>query len=83
MNATNLEAKITRQPVTSSQITSVGYDAATETLEIEFTRGGSVYRYSGVSQDTMKAMLTAESVGSFFYKNIKLNPTKYPYAKVS
>jgi len=30
--------EIQRQPVSSSDIASIGYDAATETLEIEFSR---------------------------------------------
>ena len=37
-----------RKRVNASTIRSVGYDAARQTLEVEFT-SGSIVRYSGVS----------------------------------
>lgn len=36
-----------RQPVSSSNIRSIGYDSKSNTLEIEFHSGG-VYQYFGV-----------------------------------
>lgn len=64
-----------RTPVKSSNIRSVGYDAASETLEVEFT-SGSVYAYSGVPTDTWAAMQAEGadpkgSVGKFFTKEIR------------
>ena len=60
-----------RQKVESSQIASVGYDAEAKVLEIEFLRGGSVYQYFAVPQEVYDGMMAAESVGSFFFKNVK------------
>ena len=59
-----------RQKVESSQIVSVGYDADTKVLEIEF-KGGSVYQYFDVPSERYTEMLTAESVGKYFGKFIK------------
>ncbi len=59
-----------RTPVTSSDILSVGYDAETQALEIEFTRG-AVYQYSGVPQEVYDGILSADSKGKYFHANIK------------
>lgn len=68
-----------RQPVSSSNLESVGYDPDSAVLEIEF-RDGSIYQYSGVPQHVHTALMTAASLGSFLHKHIK---GKYPYRKVS
>ena len=67
-----------RQPVTSSSIASVGYEAAAQTLEVEFLNG-SVYQYFGVPPAVHSALLDAGSVGSYFSRNIKNN---YRYARL-
>lgn len=59
-----------REPVVSSNIASIGYDEATETLEVEFTSGGT-YSYSSVPQSTYQAFLEASSKGAFFAANIR------------
>lgn len=64
------EIVITRTAVESSSIKSVGYDADTQTLEVEFIRG-TFYRYPRVSSKTFEEMLKAESVGKFFAANIR------------
>lgn len=71
-----------RNPVTSSQIKSVGYDAATQTLELEFVHGGSVYQYQPFSPDAYQALMSAPSIGSHFLKQIKPRPDLYPFKKV-
>lgn len=59
-----------RTNVESSQIASIGHDG--ELLEIEFTgKESSVYQYADLPADTMEKMLASESVGKFFYANIK------------
>jgi hypothetical protein len=60
-------------------IESVAYDKTTERLEVEF-KGGGVYQYANVPAATVLAMLTAESIGSYFTQNIK---GKYQYVKVA
>lgn len=81
-----------RIKVDSSQIVSVGHDAATNTLEIEFRnnsgkdqepRPNSVYQYKNVDIALHEQLVGAESVGSFFYRHIKPFKEKYPYTKIS
>ena len=74
------------QEVQSSQITHVGYDAEREVLGLRFPASkkspASEYHYSMVDDDTYQALMTAESIGSYFGKHIKPFPLKYPYTKV-
>lgn len=59
-----------RVPVSSSNLRSVGYDAESSTLEIEF-HAGSVYQYHGVPPSEHEALMNAGSIGSYFNTNIK------------
>jgi XTP/dITP diphosphohydrolase len=54
-----------RIPVDSSDIVSVGYDAPSRTLEIEF-HGGRVYQYRNVDPDIHDQLLRADSHGQYF-----------------
>jgi len=72
---------IEMKPVTSSQITSIGYAADTETLAILFKGGTSPYHYTGVPASVYADLMAAESVGSFFHNNIKPFKDKYPFVK--
>jgi hypothetical protein len=73
-----------RQTVSSSQLHSVGFDALTNTLEIQFLnktgQPGSVYLYSNVPESVYKELMEAPSVGSYFGSMIK---STYSYTKVS
>lgn len=59
-----------RKAIKSSNIVSVGYDAGTETLEVEF-KGGRIYRYMAVPAAKHAEMMEAESIGSFLATQIK------------
>jgi hypothetical protein len=59
-----------RQPVQSSDIASVGYDPASQTLEIEFHATG-VYRYFSVPPEIFAALLSTPSPGKYFLQHIK------------
>ena len=59
-----------RQSVDSSNIASIGYDAATQTLEVEFKNGG-LYEYVGVPGNVYTDLMNASSHGSFLYHNIR------------
>ncbi len=59
-----------RQPVQSSNLRAVGYDLQTNILEIEFNSGG-VYQYFGVPQSIYLSLMSASSLGSYFYANIR------------
>lgn len=62
------------QSVTSSNISSIGYDAASRTLEVTFHNGGT-YAYSGVPQSEYDALMAASSHGSYLNSNIKSSYT--------
>ena len=70
-----------RQPVTSSNVRSIGY--ADGTLEVEFL-DGSVYQYMGVSERNAKEAMTSPSVGrsvrliASHHKAIRLQPEPLP-----
>lgn len=54
----------------SGQVKRHGYDAATRTLAVEFTRGG-VYHYSNVPAKTYNALKQAKSVGAFIATRVR------------
>ena len=58
-----------RLPAQSETIRSIGYDAATATLEIEFHERGT-YRYFDVPEFLYRGMLVAASKGAYFNKRI-------------
>jgi KTSC domain len=60
-----------RKPVESSNLASVGFDAKTKTLEIEF-KGGGVFQYVGdAAEKHFTALMAAPSKGSYFAKEIR------------
>ena len=67
--------------VDSSSIASIGYEAATRELEIEFRESGDVYRYFDVPGDEYAAFMAAESKGS--YLNQVFKTREYRYVVVS
>lgn len=71
---------IALHPVESGQVKAVGYDAATQTLAVQFRHGKqAIYHYPDVSPETHAAFVGAESLGSYFRDNLKHLPfTKYP-----
>jgi len=68
-----------RLPVQSSNLSSVGYDPDSLTLEIGFNNGG-IYQYSGVPQEVYEGLMNASSKGTFFHHFIKNGG--YPYCKI-
>jgi len=54
----------------SSLFKSVGYDPASETLEVEFSRG-AIYQYSGVTAQDWNEFCRAESKGKHFSEHIR------------
>ncbi|HEY4157311.1 MAG TPA: KTSC domain-containing protein [Polyangiaceae bacterium] len=59
-----------RTPVASTSIASVGYDARTFTLELEY-KNGRVYRYAQVPAAAYRLLLQAPSIGEFVNRQIK------------
>jgi hypothetical protein len=68
-----------RERVDSSSLSSVGYDAGSETLEVEFRNGG-VYRYLEVPEDEWQSLQGAESKGNYLNTHIK---PSYRYRKLA
>jgi len=67
-----------RDAVSSSNIMSAGYDAGSETLEIEF-KDGTVYQYYNVSEHLYEQFQSASSKGQFFNVYIK---NAVPFSRV-
>lgn len=62
------------QRVQSSNIEAVGHEA--DQLHVQFKGNPKVYVYPGVSADLHRQMVSADSIGSFFAKNIR---GKFPH----
>lgn len=74
-------ATIEMTPVDSSQIAALGHDPDTKTLAVQFN-GGGLYHYDNVDAELFDRFRNADSIGSFFHKNIKSDPKAYPYRRV-
>lgn len=66
--------------VESSMITSIGYDQANSTIEIEFKSNHQVWHYYDVPEYVWYEFESAQSVGKYFHANIK---GKYPDGRVN
>jgi hypothetical protein len=73
---------MTRQPVESSNLVSVGYDEATQILEVEFqpnkTGASSIWQYRPVSRETFEQIIDpANSAGAVFHAAVRSNKSLY------
>ena len=59
-----------RKSVDSTNISSVGYDEVSNTLEVEF-HSGAVYQYFDVPLIVYKGIIVAGSKGQYFAQHIK------------
>lgn len=59
-----------RVDVASDVMASVGYDATTAVLEVEF-RSGAVYQYIDVPAEQHAALVLAASKGRFFNAHVR------------
>lgn len=80
--------KIPRVSVTSSQVKSIGYDAPTKQIDVEFKGWGddpklSVYRYQNVSGELHAQIMGAESIGKMINATIKKDKVAFPYRKLT
>lgn len=67
-----------REPVSSSNIESIGHDSNSNTLEIEF-KNGTVYQYFDVQERVFMELKNASSVGGYLAQYIK---GTYRYSRV-
>jgi lysyl-tRNA synthetase class 2 len=70
---------LTRAPVESSVIKSVGYDESTSVLEVQFP-DGDVYRYFEFPAFLYRGLMLATSKGHFFNTRIA---GRYRYERVA
>lgn len=68
-----------REPISSSNIRSIGYDRQSATLEVEFI-SGDIYQYFDVPEHLYQQFLHASSHGQFLNDNIRYS---YRYQKIS
>ena len=73
-------SKIKMQIVDSSALSKVGYDSTYEVLKVQFKNSGEYYIYYDVPKSVYQDLLGADSIGSFFYYNVRM---EYEYEKVS
>ncbi|HLL76527.1 MAG TPA: TIR domain-containing protein [Pyrinomonadaceae bacterium] len=77
--ATKAASVMERIPVRSSNLSSIGYDAQSEILEVAF-HSGSVYRYFGIPEYLFQGLLNASSHGKYLDRYIK--KAGYPYEQI-
>jgi hypothetical protein len=66
-------------PVSSSNISAVGYDKDNEIVQVQFLNG-TTYIYKGVPDFEFEQLKTAPSVGSYFNRNFK---NVYAYERIA
>ena len=66
-----------REAVESSSLNSVGYEAESQLLKVEFHHG-AVYRYFGVPPTVHEALMKAESKGTFLNREVR---DVYPFER--
>jgi hypothetical protein len=59
-----------RARIQSSSLESVGYEAASRTLEVEFA-GGAIYQFLEVPEAEMVKLMRARSRGTYLNRHIK------------
>ncbi|WP_372509556.1 KTSC domain-containing protein [Streptomyces humicola] len=65
-----MEGAEVRTRVESSCVRSIGYEAETFLLQIEFA-GGGIYEYAGVPEHIHQGLKRAESHGRYFNRVIR------------
>jgi hypothetical protein len=61
---------VERKRINSGTLRSVGYDARTRVLEIEFTNG-AVIQYTGVGEDLHRGLVNSAVAASYFRDRIE------------
>lgn len=56
--------------VDSSNVSAIGYDEDSQTLQVEFN-SGATYQYFDVPQQVFEGMLDAGSVGQYLNQHVK------------
>ncbi len=67
-----------RKRVVSSNVASIGYDPATQTLEIEF-QNGAIYQYYNIPLGIFEEFDRSPSKGAFLNSQIR---DRFPFSRV-
>jgi hypothetical protein len=59
-----------RKKVSSSQIRSIGYEAGSQTLEVEMS-DGTIWQYGKVPSEVYRRLLAAPTIASYYRDNIE------------
>lgn len=59
-----------RRKVSSSQIRSVGYEASSQTLEVEMS-DGTIWQYTSVPSEVYRRLMAAPTIASYYRDNIE------------
>jgi hypothetical protein len=70
--------EIEMYPVSSSNVSEVGYDTQNEIVLVRFLNN-TLYAYKGVSETIFEELKIAASIGSYLNKNFK---NVYPYERI-
>lgn len=73
-------SKIPLAEVESTNIAAIGHDKSRKILVIKF-HNKKRYAFEKVTEEMFAKLKAAESIGSFFHKNIRYNPS-YPMTKL-
>ncbi len=76
--ATTSSIPVDLQPVDSSAVKAIGYDAATQTLFVQMLATTEVYAYENVPAKVYDSFLSSKSKGRFYTDKVK---GKFPSAK--
>lgn len=66
----SITSRIRREPVSSSNVASVGYSRHLHALEIEFTRG-AIYRFLDVPKSIYRELMESSSKGHYIAENLR------------
>jgi hypothetical protein len=66
------------QPVSSSNVAELGYDAENQIVYIRYLNG-NLYMYKGVPQNEYDGLINSPSVGSYLHRNLK---GIFPYERI-
>lgn len=75
------------QPVESSQVHSIGYDAVSDTLAVRFKERktgapAALYHYANFTQANFDALRTADSIGSHLHRHVKPHADRFPHTLI-
>lgn len=74
--------KIELEPVKSSLISAVGYDAPTKTMRVRF-HSGATYDYQNVPGELHAQIISAPSIGHAINETLKKDPQRFPFRRLA